>query len=243
MKALILNSGEGKRLRPLTRYTPKALLKIGEKTLLGYQINSLIETGVHDLIITTGPFENKIKEFVYRTYPNVNVVYVKNPKYRTTNYIYSMWLTKERIDDDIILLHGDLFFDKRLLKKLIDAKYSNCVFVNKMIEPPDKDFKAVIRDNRVIKIGVGFYGIDVYFLAPMYKFSRLDFLYWLEEIENFIRKGKMDIYAETVFNEISDRIVLHSLYFDNEVCLEIDTKEDLKLARNLIKNKAIINID
>lgn len=236
MKAIILNSGEGKRLRPLTRYTPKALLKIREKPLLGYQIDSLIESGILDLIITTGPFENKIKKFVYRKYPNVNVVYVKNPKYRTTNYIYSMWLTKECIDDNIVLLHGDLFFDKRLLKKLIDAKYSNCVLVNNMVEPPDKDFKAVIRDNRVIKIGVEFSGRDVFFLAPMYKFSMPDFIYWLDEVGKFMKKGKVKIYAETVFNEISDRIVLHPLYFDKEICLEIDTKEDLKLARNLVKN-------
>ena len=53
-----------------------------------------------------------------------------NPKYKTTNYIYSMWLTKKFIDDDIILLHGDLVFDKKLLERLI-AENGNRVLVNK----------------------------------------------------------------------------------------------------------------
>ena len=135
MKALILNSGRGERLYPLTKYKPKALIKIGNKTLLGLQLDNLIGCNVRDIIITTGPFENKIKKYVEKEYSDVNVSYVKNPKYRTTNYIYSMWLTKSLVDDDVILLHGDLLFDRKLLERLVDEKYANCVLVNKKIKP------------------------------------------------------------------------------------------------------------
>lgn len=235
MKALILNSGRGERLLPLTKYKPKSLIKIGDNTLLGHQLDSLIRCNVRDMIITTGPFENKLKKYVEKEYCDVNVSYVKNPKYRTTNYIYSMWLAKSLVDDDIILLHGDLFFERKLLERLVDEKHLNCVLVNRKIKPPEKDFKAVVENNRVTKIGVEFSGKNVFFSAPLYKFSKSDFLHWLNEIEEFIKKGHLKIYAESVFNEISDKIVLHPLYFAEETCLEIDTEEDLKLARSLFR--------
>ena len=236
MKGIILASGIGKRLRPLTYEIPKPLIKIIEdKTILEYQIDNLIGCGIRNIIITTGPFEDKIKMHVKEKYPKLDVTYVNNPKYETTNYIYSIWLTKGLIDDDIILLHGDLLFDKKLLEKLINEKCENCVLVNRNIKPPEKDFKAVIENNRVVKIGVEFSGENAFFSAPLYKFSKSDFLCWLDEVERFIKKEDIKRYAEDAFNKISDKIVLHPLYFDDELCMEIDTMEDLEIARNLIE--------
>jgi choline kinase len=233
MKALILDSGRGERLRPLTENKPKPLIKVGNKTLLDHQLNNLIECNIMDVIITTGPFDSKIKKHVENEHPYLNVSYVKNPKYHTTNYIYSMWLTKELIDDDVILLHGDLLFDRKLLEKLINEKHANCVLVNRTVKPPEKDFKAVIENDRVIKIGVEFSGKNAFFSAPLYKFSKSDFLYWLDEIEKFVKKGDLKIYSESVFNQISNRIILRPSYFTKEFCMEIDTKEDLETARSL----------
>ena len=241
MKAIILASGEGKRLRPLTDNLPKPLIKIGDKTILGHQLDNLIGCDITNIIITTGPFEDKIKEHVKEKYPDLNVAYMNNPKYETTNYIYSMWLTKGLIDDDIILLHGDLVFDKKLLERLINEKCENCVLVNRKIKPPEKDFKAVIENNRVVKIGVEFYGENAFFSAPLYKFSKSDFLCWLDKIEEFIERGDTKSYAEDVFNKISDKIVLRPLYFDDEVCMEIDTEEDLEKANNLVRNATIMD--
>lgn len=236
MKAVILNSGRGERLRPLTRYTPKTLIEIGNKPLLGHQMDNLIGSDIGDIIITTGPFENKIKKYLDENYPSTNVTYVRNPKYRTTNYLYSMWLTRKLIDEDIILLHGDLLFDKILIKRLVAEACRNCVLINKKIKPPEKDFKAIIVNNRVVKIGVEFFGKNAFFSAPLYKFSKLSFLFWLEEIGKSLKKGNLRIYAEQVLNEISSKIPLHPVYFTEEICLEIDTVEDLKLARKLSKN-------
>ncbi len=233
---MILNSGVGTRLYPMTKDKPKALLEIGDKTLLGIQLDSLIACGIGDVIMTTGPFEEKIKQYIKTAYPDFNVTYVKNPQYLTTNYIYSMWLTKSLVADDIVLFHGDLFFDKLLLKRLVDSKALNCVLVNRKIEPPAKDFKAVIENSHVTKIGVEFFGANAFFCAPLYKFSKADFMSWLSQIGQFVKRGELTVYAENAFNEISDRIILRPIYFDEEICLEIDTKEDLETANDLFKS-------
>ena len=236
MKALILASGKGKRLYPVTKDIPKPLVRIRNSAILGIQLDNLIGCGIKDVIITTGSFEAKIKEYVKERYSNLNVSYVHNPRYNSTNYIYSMWLTREFIDDDIILLHGDLLFEKKLLERIIDEK-GNRVLVNKKIEVPEKDFKAVIENDRVIKIGIEFIGKNAFACLPMYKFSKDDFLFWLNECEAHIEKGDVNIYAENVFNNISDELLLYPLYFNDELCMEIDTKEELEIVEKLLKEK------
>lgn len=237
MKALILAAGAGRRLRPLTDCVPQSLIKIGYKTLVDYQLEGLMKHGIEKIIVTTGPFKEKFEEYVRSNY-RIKVWFVNNPRYETTNYIYSLWLTKGLIDSDVLLLHGDLVFDEVLIGELIEAK-GNHVLVNREIKPPDKDFKALIKDNRIVEIGVELSGPNTYFCAPMYKFSRSDFLRWLNEIENFIKKGKTNCYAEDALNEISDEIALYPLYSE-KFCMEIDTVDDLEKAKSWHRNRQYI---
>lgn len=231
MKALILASGVGKRLQPLTNQVPKALIRIGNKTLLDYQLESLIKHGIENVIITTGPFKEKLEEHVLSNY-RLKVWFVNNPRYASTNYIYSLWLTQNLIDSDVLLLHGDLVFNEVLIGRLMEAE-NNRVLVNKIIMPPEKDFKAVIENERVAKIGVELAGPNTYFCAPMYKFSKVDFLRWIAKIDEFVKRGKISCYAEDAFNEISSELLLYPLYFE-EFCLEIDTTSDLEKAKSVL---------
>ena len=155
MKAIILASGIGKRLRPLTNDIPKNLVKINGMTILEYQLNLLSNCNIKDVIITTGPFDYKVKNLLKDRYLDLEIKYVNNPIYNKTNYIYSLWLTRDYIDDDIILIHGDLIFTIDILKKIISSK-DNVVLVNKTMKPPKKDFKAVIENGMIKKISVNF---------------------------------------------------------------------------------------
>lgn len=231
MKAIILASGAGTRLRPLTDRLPNVMIKVRGRTILDYQLKSLTKHGINEVVITTGPFKEKIEKYVCKNHA-IKAQFIHNPKYKVTNYIYTLWLTKNLIDSDVLLLHGDLLFDDVLIGKLIEAK-GNRVFVNREIKPPEKDFKALIENDRIIKIGVELSGRNAYFCAPMYKFSKADFLRWLAEIDGFIKREKVNCYAEEAFNEISREIVLRPLYFE-EFCMEIDTMEDLEKAQVLI---------
>ena len=235
MKAIILASGVGRRLRPLTDRYPKSLIRIGGKTIIDYQLEALVKHGVHDIVITTGHLGKKLEEHV-RENSAVPVQFVHNPEYERTNYIYSLWLTKGLVDDDIILLHGDLLFDSVLIKKLLDAR-GNRVLVNRQVLSPEKDFKALIKRGRVIRIGVNLSGPGTFFCAPLYRFSKADFLLWLDKIEDFIMQGKVDCYAEDAFNEISDDVLLRPLYF-KEFCMEIDTKADLEKTRRYLQRES-----
>ena len=65
MKAMIFAAGLGTRLRPLTDKMPKALVKIGGKTLLQWQIEKLKGTGISDITINIHHFPDMIINFLH----------------------------------------------------------------------------------------------------------------------------------------------------------------------------------
>ena len=97
-----------------------------------------------------------------------------------------------------------------------------------------------LRQNNLIKeIGVNVFGKDAFFLAPVYKFSKDDFIMFLKEIELFVKKVNISVYAENAFNNISNKIKLYPVYYGDEFCMEIDNFEDLEIARKFFKNNKI----
>ena len=240
MKAVILNSGIGKRVMPFTYKNPKCLIKINDKSIIEHEIENLLHYGINDIIVTTGPFEDKLKAFVRNKFPGIKLTFVNNPRYESTNCIYSLWLTrniKNLMNHDLIFMHGDMVFDVKLLGRLLSCKNGSCALVNNKIELPKKDFKAEIVDNYVKRIGVHIYGKNAFFLAPVYRFSKGDFKILMDEVDKFVKNGKISVYVEEAFNSVSDKIKLSPVYFGEELCMEIDDLNDLKIARNLFFEK------
>ena len=64
MKAMVLAAGLGTRLRPLTNDRPKALVKVGERTLLEITLTRLRDFGVHDVIINVHHFADLVVEYL-----------------------------------------------------------------------------------------------------------------------------------------------------------------------------------
>jgi NDP-sugar pyrophosphorylase family protein len=64
MKAMVLAAGLGTRLRPLTNDRPKALVKVGDRTLLEITLTRLRDFGVHDVIINVHHFSDMVVEYL-----------------------------------------------------------------------------------------------------------------------------------------------------------------------------------
>ena len=60
--AMILAGGYGKRLRPLTLEVPKPLVKVGEKSVIEYQIEWLKYYGYEEIVVLAGYLKEKIIE-------------------------------------------------------------------------------------------------------------------------------------------------------------------------------------
>ena len=127
MKAIILAAGTASRLRPLTLHTPKCLLKVGERTLLQRSMDALIEAGIREFVIVTGYLHMQIEDFVYKTYgKDINVCFIHNKDYETTNNIYSLWLARPEAEgQEVLLLDSDLLYDAEIVKRVLADMHEN----------------------------------------------------------------------------------------------------------------------
>ena len=51
MQAVILAAGEGKRVRPLTRSRPKAMIPVANRPIIEYVIEALLKNGIREIIV------------------------------------------------------------------------------------------------------------------------------------------------------------------------------------------------
>ncbi len=242
--AVILNSGTGSRMGELTKTQPKCLVEItGTETIISRQVKSLQEAGIDKILITTGPFSEMLEAYLKRHFEKVNFSFVHNPRYEETNYIYSLLLAADNIlgalgaGDQLILLHGDLVYDRAVSEKLLKTPFSDAVLTNPQVSLPEKDFKAEIKGGRVKKIGVEVFGEACVFLIPFYKLTRKSFAAWVDQMKNFEKEGRLKVYAEDALNNILNELVLHPVPLRNEFCTEIDDEEDLAKVKRYLHSE------
>ncbi|MEF9940869.1 MAG: iron-containing alcohol dehydrogenase [Lachnospiraceae bacterium] len=231
MKAIILNSGRGKRLGELTSKHPKCMTQIfSSETIISHQLKLLKNNGIQDVVITTGPFEEEFVHYCESLKLGLNITYVHNPDYDRTNYIYSIYLAREYLTNNrVILIHGDLVFEESVLQDVLQCKDS-CLVVSSTTKLPEKDFKAVYKSVgtsvEVSQVGIEFFENAVA-AQPFYNLCKEDWNIWKDRIERYCEMGKTSCYAENALNEVSERCHIVAMDIKDRLCDEIDTVEDL----------------
>jgi choline kinase len=238
MKAIILAAGIASRLRPLTDNTPKCLLKIGAKNLLQRIIDALIENDIQEIIIVTGYLREMIETFVVSHYPDLQVEFIHNEQYESTNNIYSLWLTKKSaLDTDILLLDSDILFDSAVITQLLDAPYDTCLALNKH-DLGEEEIKVIVDSNHRIEAiskvcsiekaageSIGIEKMSTDFIRTL--FTELD--------EMIQEKQQLTIFYEAAFeNIIRKGANMYAVDTTALFSMELDTVEDFLQAQKLI---------
>lgn len=228
MTALILNSGIGSRMGVLTCEHPKCMTEISSReTILSRQLKQIADAGIKDVVITTGLFDNVLIKYCNSLDLPLNITFVNNPLYKETNYIYSIYCARELLDDDIVLMHGDLVFENEVFDRVMNCENS-CMTVSSALTLPEKDFKAETENGNVIKVGIEFFDNAVA-AQPLYKLNKSDWIHWLNRISDFCHRGETRCYAENALNELNGICNIKALDVDNLLCSEVDTPEDLEV--------------
>lgn len=238
MKALIFNSGIGKRMGELTKHSPKCMVKLKNgETIFERQLRLLNDVGIKDVIITTGPYEEQLKEVASKkAYQDMHFTFVHNDKYDQTNYIYSFYLAKEFLDDDFLMLHGDLVFNKKLLLAIVNDPHQSTCLINKKIPLPEKDFKGRIVENKLKEVSIHIFDDNCYTFQPLYKLTKNDLKIWMNKVEEFVLAGNVNVYAENALNEVSDKLDIFPISYEKYYINEIDNVDDYEKVSSEIRN-------
>lgn len=240
MKAIILAAGIGSRIHPLTDNCPKSLLKIYDKTILEMMISHIQDCHINDIVFVTGYLEEQIKEYVNINFPDLKAYFVTNEKYAETNTGFSLLLAKDFVENsDFIKFDADVVFDKEILKKLIEYPYENALCIDKNIHLDAEEIKVIIDDkNKILKasktvdpqkaIGESI-GIE--------KIGKNTAKLLFQELEEVMKdKKNHQEYYEVAYERLIEKgESFHALDITGLVWVEIDTKEDFELAKNIQK--------
>lgn len=234
MKALILNSGLGSRMGVLTSEHPKCMTEISSKeTILSRQLKMIADAGITEVVMTTGYYDGVLVKYCQSLELPIHFTFVNNPIYDQTNYIYSIYCAKDYLDDDIILMHGDLVFENEVFDRVAASPVS-CMTVSSTLPLPEKDFKAQVVNGMVMKVGVNIFN-EAMEAQALYHLKKDDWKVWLDKIIEFCENDNRKVYAENALNELNGAANIHALDVENLLCSEIDNPEDLAVVSGKLK--------
>ena len=239
MQALMLAAGMGKRLGKYTENATKCMVPVNGKALIEYAIEALIEAGIKKLVMVVGYKRDILKDFLKDRYSEIEIKFIDNTVYDTTNNIYSLYMARSVLaEDDTILLESDLIFDKKIIRELIESPEKNLAVVSPF-EPWMDGTVTMLNKNNEIEciLGKSEFNWDLsnrYFkTVNIYKFSK-DFsekLYmpFLNAYQTAYGKNE---YYETVLKVLSflDNTSLKAHKVDGSRWYEIDDPADLAIA-------------
>lgn len=105
--AVIMAGGKGERLRPLTDKIPKPLLKVGEKSIIDYNIDRLISYGVENIYVTVNYLKEQIEEHFIQERDGIKINCVREPYSFGT--IGSVKYVDSFKNDSVLIMNSDLF--------------------------------------------------------------------------------------------------------------------------------------
>jgi glucose-1-phosphate thymidylyltransferase len=131
MKAILPVAGKGTRLRPHTLTTPKALVRVGGRPVMGYILDDLIALGVHEVVFVVGYLRDAIREYVERAYPDLEAHYVvQEVQDGTAGAIH---LAEPFIDEDVLIVFVDTLFDADLsLARSLEKDWAGVIWAKEV---------------------------------------------------------------------------------------------------------------
>ena len=123
MRAIILSAGEGSRMRPLTLTKPKTMLPVAGKPIMQYNIESLRDNGIEDILLIVRYKEDMVRDYFGDGSDfGVNISYKTQKDFLGTANAISYG--DDFIEDSLIVLNGDIIVDDEIIGELI-KKYDD----------------------------------------------------------------------------------------------------------------------
>ena len=245
MKAVILAAGQGTRLSPLTNRVPKCLVRLHGKPIMQRQLESLDKAGFEQCVVVVGYRGDQVEYQFGPNFRNVEITYVYNERFQETNNLYSLWLARDYLDDDILLLECDLVFEDGLLKDLAQVTYPDVAVVD-WFRPTMDGTVILAREGLAESIllksqqaeqfdySYALKTVNIYSLSRDTMIRR-----FLPALDRYVDTGVTDVFYEAILAELVSQGKLNMAVHltGDRKWTEIDTVDDLREAEALFPAK------
>ena len=242
MQAIILAAGMGKRLKMLTRYNTKCMVKVNGVTLIERMLQQIDQQQLSRIIIVVGYEGQKLIDYIDTLNIQTPIVYIHNPIYDKTNNIYSLSLTKDwLVKEDTLLFESDLIFEDAVLDVLLSDPRETLALVDKYESWMDGTCVKIAEDDTieafVTRKKFKFNEITEYYkTVNIYKFSKhfseTRYVPFLNAYQSAIGQNE---YYEQVLRVITmlDDPEIKAKRLNGQLWYEIDDIQDLDIAESI----------
>lgn len=149
LSVVIPAAGIGRRMKDKNS---KSLLPVYDATLIEHQIETIwSQFPKAEIVVVTG-YQSSRVESAIQNYP-VRVVY--NPIFETTNVAFSIGLgLRATISNHVLIVHGDLFFNKESVSHIVDGNSKILVDVNRNFNADEVGF-VIDENSKVTNLSYG----------------------------------------------------------------------------------------
>ena len=226
MQAIILAAGFGSRLAPVTGGKSKALVEIGGRPIILHQLEALADHGVGPVLVIAGHQADDVQQVV-----GTRAEILLNERFAETNSLHSLWLAREWIKGPFVLLNCDLFFDPRILDRLLEES-GNVLAYDSTSSRGREQTKVAIKQRRVVDIGK-----DVPASSArgeslgMLKFERDGAEAMMRVADELITAGNENAWVIEATRAVCKQVALFGVNVAGDAWAEIDFPYDLDVAR------------
>jgi choline kinase len=214
------------------------LLPVGGRTVLEWEIESLLAAGVDQATVVIGFGASKVDQVLAeRCPPAVRVGTVFNPRFADADNLISCWAARDRMMEDFLLINGDTLFEPGIVRRLLASPPAPVTIAVGRKDSYDEDDMKIVRDGSILRrIGKdlpkdGCDGEAIGMILFRGQGPRL-FRQALEDVA--LSPDAARLWYLSVINEMASRGLVQTVSIDGLRWAEIDFPDDINVAQGVV---------
>ena len=228
--AVILAAGE-----TLDFDKPVGFLEIFDSTLIERTIKLLSKYNIEKIIIASG-YKAEFYKKLLKKYPNIKII--ENKKYKTTGNMYSLYLLRKYLQEDFILLEGDLVFEETLIPLLLNSKEKNVTLIDTSVSNKEDSLYVTIKNGELLNISKGKYSLEK-ISGELIGISKLKYNSYLKMLDKFTQIENKLFFYEYSFLDKNIFPDLKCISSEEKLWGEIDNQKQYEYIKNNILKSLI----